>query len=84
MAASNEWTEWYLTPAGWVRGAWKTDFDRSGTVPEPEGWVKRARYRERMSHPFSGIDIRIEGVEVRDEARATDLEAEFGSCPEHL
>jgi len=26
MSASKEWTEWHLTPTGWVRGSEKVDY----------------------------------------------------------
>ena len=43
MTASYEWTEYHLTPLGWVRGTVKTDFDREDVEP-PADRILSVRY----------------------------------------
>jgi hypothetical protein len=45
MTASREWTEYHLTPAGWMRGSEKTDFDQNEVTP-PADRVLTMRYVE--------------------------------------
>jgi hypothetical protein len=84
MAASDEWTVWYLTPRGWESGTGKIDF--GGVTPKepPPDAVKSCRYFEYMSYGASPLRSGIDSVKVIDEQRAKELERQFGPCPEHL
>ncbi len=35
MSASNEWTEWHLTPRGWIEGSEELDFGGGKKVATP-------------------------------------------------
>jgi hypothetical protein len=48
MSASREWTEWHLTPDGWVAGAFKTDSD-AADVPAPPNTVLSFCYEEYLA-----------------------------------
>src|SRR5260370_29798787 len=52
MSLSNEWTEWHLTPAGWVRGTEKEDFRTVDPEPPPDR-VKTVVWHDRLSSRFS-------------------------------
>ncbi len=82
MAASDEWTEWYLTPTGWVSGEWKSDFKASGPVLPPAGWVKKCRVFDYWGSVYGGHSSGTEVLAVRDAAAADELEARFGPCPD--
>jgi hypothetical protein len=84
MSASNEWTQWHLTPRGWEAGAEKTDFNRTDRDP-PADRVLTVTYKEHVSSSFSAMD-----ATVREEWRSPDaalvaaLLNQFGPAPEHL
>ncbi len=84
MSASDEWTEWHLTPTGWVRGTEKEDFRKIEREPPPDR-VKTVVYRQYLSSPFSRMD-ETHKVEwsSRDNAEITSFEAEFGPAPRNL
>ena len=81
---SREWTLWHLTPRGWESGDAKTDFGPVTPKEAPADTVKTCEYREEMSHWARGINSSVSIQSVRDKARAAELEARFGPCPEHL
>lgn len=84
MSASNEWTEWHLTPAGWVRGTEKEDFRRIDRDP-PTDRVKTVSYHDYLSSSFSKPH-RYHEVEwsSEDKAEIARLEAKFGPPPSNL
>jgi hypothetical protein len=84
MSASNEWTEWHLTPAGWQRGTEKEDFRRVDREP-PVDRVLTVIYKEFLSSTFSPMEKSSE-IEWRshDEATIAALTAKYGMAPEHL
>lgn len=84
MAASDEWTIWYLTPRGWEAGSSKIDFSGTKEKPAPADAVKSCRYFEYMRHGTSPIRSGIDRVNILDQAKAAELETKFGPCPEHL
>lgn len=49
MAASKEWTEWHLTPNGWIRGTVKTDFTID-VVERPNDAIATWRYSEEIAY----------------------------------
>lgn len=84
MAASREWTQWHLTPSGWIAGTSKLDFVGEEQRPTPNDRVKTCLYREEMSSPFSKLNSSVETVWVGDASTAEKLEAEFGPCPHRI
>jgi len=84
MSASNEWTEWHLTPDGWQRGTEKEDFRRVDREP-PVDRVLTVIYREFISSSFSPME-KSSYVEWQsnDAAAITALTAKYGPAPEHL
>jgi hypothetical protein len=84
MSASNEWTEWHLTPRGWERGTEKEDFnvirrdapnDRFLTVK----WYEYLGYS--MSKMQKGHD---EIWRSSDEQKVNEYIIKFGEAPKSL
>ena len=84
MSASNEWTEWHLTPRGWERGTEKTDFSRLDRCP-PADRVLSIIYEQFMGHKYS---LGTSGVSERwrsaDAEAISALEQQFGPAPNEL
>ncbi len=84
MVSSREWTEWHLTPDGWIRGFQKTDF---GSIEKetPIDRVLSCKYEEEMLTALSPIDEdffeywRIDNSQLIDK-----LIKKYGTCPKHL
>ena len=53
MAVSRQWTEWHLTPAGWVSGSSRRDGEGNVWRDEPEERVITFVYQEQIDkdHP---------------------------------
>jgi hypothetical protein len=84
MSASNEWTEWHLTPRGWERGTEKEDFRRIDREP-PADRVQTVLYRERLSSSFSSLDVSLDVEwECANKAMIEALTQQFGPAPKHL
>lgn len=82
---SNEWTEWHLTPEGWVSGSERRDFGNITEVTPPPGSVVVYRYNEQMSSMFSDTDRFVSHVSGNTKSpEVTALLARFGPCPERL
>ena len=84
MSASNEWTEWHLTPEGWVRGSERRDGPGTTLVDYPEGSVLVFRYSE-----FSGWGMNIERNCYERRKSGSDEEIkvlleQHGECPRRL
>jgi hypothetical protein len=84
MSASNEWTEWHLTPVGWQRGTEKEDFRRVDREP-PVDRVLTVVYKEFMSSTFSPMEKSSE-IDWRspDEVTIAALTAKYGPAPQNL
>jgi hypothetical protein len=81
LVESTEWTEWHLTPAGWVRGSSVTGFGRqSRSVPTDR--VKTCVLHLAGSDPDPAV--RVHDKVTFDPARARELEDRFGPCPREL
>ena len=84
MSASDEWTEWCLTPRGWERGCQREDYNRF-VGERPNNTALVMVYREYLSSTFSSLDrscIEKERIGTEEEIRALlDL---YGSSPETL
>ncbi|NEI54298.1 hypothetical protein GR200_32710 [Rhizobium leguminosarum] len=84
MSASNEWTEWHLTPLGWVRGDTKTDFAKTDK-PIPENRVQTVEHREFLSSSFSKLEVTNDIIwSCGDEGLIAALRAKFGDAPSRL
>jgi hypothetical protein len=84
MSASDEWTDWHLTPRGWERGDRCVDF--AGVKeqnPKPEGTVAVYCYREVVSSIYSAVDRSVDGPRLLGTAEAhRDLLDRFGQPPQ--
>lgn len=85
MSASDEWTEWHLTPRGWEAGTKLRDHGFIANDPRPADAVLTERYEEEM--PYWGgrwiRDVsRVWGCE--DAERIQALLQEHGPCPRKL
>lgn len=70
MAASNEWEEMHLTPAGWVQGSALYDFKRKEPKPTPSDAVLTVRRHVYL--PAYGAKVQVD--ETRSElSRDADL-----------
>ena len=86
MSASNEWTEWHLTPGGWVRGTEKTDF-KSSTVykDSPEDRVLTCTFHEKIPSIYSKAHRWVdEDWRSDNEDEVKRLLEQYGACPESL
>lgn len=84
MSASNEWTEWHLTPRGWEEGTCKTDFKLTEVSP-PEDRVLTTRYWEFLSSRYSEADIGSKEIwRCQNDDQITALLTEFGPCPNRI
>lgn len=85
MSASNEWTEWHLTPTGWVIGSQKNDFQDTIIVTPPTNRVLTCKYKEYLSSSFSKLETGISIIwESDDKDSLNASKRKFGKCPEHL
>ena len=62
MSATNEWTEWHLTPRGWERGSERQDFGGKKTVTPPEDRVLTVRWVEYQSEARAKAQLCHENV----------------------
>jgi hypothetical protein len=84
MSASNEWTEWHLTPNGWVAGSVKTDFAEAD-FPTPKDTVMSCTYSEYMASAFSRLEKNVTvGLKSKDTALIQSLLKKFGECPQRI
>ena len=85
MSASNEWTEWHLTPAGWVSGSRRVDVANITTEAPPADRVISYRYQEYMSSMYSQMDKELREIwKCDDSALISQLSDKFGPCPHSL
>ncbi|MDB4949958.1 MAG: hypothetical protein JWM27_2607 [Gemmatimonadetes bacterium] len=81
IVETSQWTEWHLTPAGWVRGSSVTEFGRqSRSVPGDR--VKTCVLQ--MSSAQDEPAVRLHDKVTFDPHRARELEDQFGPCPREL
>ena len=85
MAASNEWTDWHLTPRGWEQGDSKLDFGAQTGRPIPADRVLTVRYSESMGSTYSKMTRGTEETwRAPDAERVEALLAEHGPCPQAI
>jgi hypothetical protein len=84
MSLSNEWTDWHLTPEGWVRGTEKEDFGKIERDPPPDR-VKTVRWRDYIASRYSTPErYHSDEWSSDDKAAIARLEAKFGPPPSTL
>ncbi len=77
MAISRQWTEWHLTPAGWVSGSSRRDGEGNVWRDEPEDRVITFVYQEQIdkAHPDAACHgagiLAIQGRRGRAQHRKT-------------
>ena len=83
MSASDEWSDWHLTPQGWVEGTQKLDFAGLREKPTPADRELTCRYSEQRSSPYSkwrkGADIIWQS---QNEEEIKKLIQIHGECPQ--
>jgi hypothetical protein len=93
MAISRQWTEWHLTPTGWVSGSSRRDGEGNVWREEPNDRVITFVYQEQTNkaqtdkaHPASHATVQESWRSKA--AGATDtieqLLAQHGPCPPNL
>jgi hypothetical protein len=85
MSATNEWTEWHLTPKGWIRGSERTDHAGTVTRDPPIDRVITVTYSEyqAMIQHKARID-QEEDWRSDDASSIAALETQYGPAPRHL
>ena len=79
MSITNEWTDWHLTPAGWVRGSTRRDGPGIQEQPTPEDRVMTCRWdEENMARELQTK------WESDDKEAVRALIETHGQCPERL
>lgn len=82
MAASSEWTEWHLTPVGWVAGSSKIDFLGAKSVEPPEDRAMTCKFSEHMSSIYSELKKESKVVwQSDDRDLVAKLLKQYGECP---
>jgi hypothetical protein len=57
MNFSHEWTDWHLTPSGWVKGSYKVDFKNEAVIEPPKDRVLTRRYEEIITSVSAPLKI---------------------------
>lgn len=79
---SKEWTKWYLTDDGWVKGEQCCDIGiENGSEPNVP-YYKIVIYKEEMSSPFKIYKDFEE--QIIDKKTSIILETKFGKAPRRL
>ena len=76
MALRNEWTEWHLTPGGWVRGSTRVQGRGNEWVDEPEDRVLSYVYKETQTS--SAPSATVSSEESWRSKTATDIQELLG------
>lgn len=85
MAISKQWTEWHLTPAGWVSGSTRRDGEGNVWRDEPEDRVLSFVYQEQIdkAHPEGQTTLQ-ESWRSKVATTISELLAQHGTCPKKL
>lgn len=85
MAASKEWTEWHLTPQGWICGTERIDNGNITKKDPPSDRVISFRFSEVYSSVFSKPAKSVDEIWKSDNKNNIDeLLKQYGCCPERL
>jgi hypothetical protein len=88
MAISRQWTEWHLTPAGWVSGSSRRDGEGNVWRDEPQDRALTFVYQEQIdkAHPAAHATVQ-ESWRSKAAGAAAHIEAlltQHGACPRKL
>lgn len=85
MAVSREWTEWHLTPGGWVSGSSRRTGEGNVWRDEPEDRVITFVYQEQIdkAHPEPNATVQ-ESWRSKTADSIDSLLARHGPCPQKL
>lgn len=78
-----EWTEWHLTPRGWLRGTSQT-VDGRQSLPLPADRVKTSVFHVRSDEAGVVLATRLYEKVIFNADAARAYEREFGPCPREL
>jgi hypothetical protein len=82
VSASDEWTEWHLTPRGWERGSQRLDFSGVITVPPPADRVRTVIVRDTVSSMYSALEQSSDELwSHSDTDRVAELTRLYGPPP---
>ena len=88
MAISRQWTEWHLTPAGWVSGSSRRDGEGNVWRDEPDDRVITFVYQEQTGKVQTEPVATVQESWRSKAAGATDnieqLLSQHGPCPRNL
>lgn len=85
MSASNEWTNWHLTPQGWEKGSRRLDHEGTTKFPAPDDRVLTVRYEEYLGSLAGKADIgHTEIWRSKDEKTIAKLIEVYGKAPNQL
>ena len=88
MAISRQWTEWHLTPGGWVSGSSRRDGAGNVWRDEPEDRVITFVYQEQTDkahpEPHATVQESRRSKAVGAGAGIDNLLAQHGPCPQKL
>jgi hypothetical protein len=84
MSASDEWTEYHLTPAGWVEGSSQRDFARVKRVTEPVDRALTVVYRELAESYSPFYPSQNETWRSSDSQLVATLLEKHGPAPKEL
>jgi hypothetical protein len=88
MPISRQWTEWHLTPAGWVSGSSRRDGEGNVWRDEPNDRAITFVYQEQTdkAHPEGHATVQ-ESWRSKAAGAAGNIEqllAQHGPCPKNL
>jgi hypothetical protein len=88
MAISRQWTEWHLTPGGWVSGSSRRDGEGNVWRDEPEDRIITFVYQEQIgkTHPEPQVTVQ-ESWRSKAAGAGAEIEnllAQHGPCPQKL
>jgi hypothetical protein len=85
MAIRREWTEWHLTPLGWVSGSTRRDGEGNVWRDEPEDRLITFVYREQTgsADPVPKVSV-DESWRSKTAPNIDEVLAQFGPCPRKL
>ena len=80
-----EWTEWHLTPSGWLRGATRVQGKGNTWVDDPEDRVLSFVYQEVETS--AAPEVKRSSEETWRSKTAPDIDQlldQHGACPQKL
>ncbi len=88
MAISRQWTEWHLTPSGWVSGSSRRDGEGNVWRDEPEDRIITFVYQEQIDkahpEPHATVQESWRSKAVGAGTGIDQLLAQHGPCPRKL